>query len=89
MDTKKASANSLSIILCSQAASFLTTAVKGTFPVFSWYYLLRMVPAGVLGGMIGAGVNRRISAGTADRLFYALLAVIIGICLYNAVQFAA
>ena len=89
MDTKKASANSLYIILCSQAASFLTTAVKGTFPVFSWYYLLLMVPAGVLGGMIGAGVNRRISAGTADRLFYALLAVIIGICLYNAVQFVA
>ena len=44
--------------------------------------------AGVLGGMSGSQLNRRITAATTDKLFAGLLCVIILICIYNAVRFA-
>ena len=47
-----------------------------------------MVPAGVLGGIIGSKVNKKISAATTDKLFAGLLCVIIGICIYNTCRFA-
>ena len=88
METKKAAANSLYIIMFSQLASFLTSLIQGTIPQFPWIYLVIMVSAGVLGGMSGSQLNRRISSSTTDKLFSGLLCVIILICLYTAVRFA-
>lgn len=88
MDTKKAAANSLYIIMFSQIASFVTSCIKGTIPEFPWLYLLLMVPAGVFGGIIGSKINKKISAETTDKLFAGLLTVIIFICIYNAWRFA-
>lgn len=88
MDTKKAAANSLYIILFSQISNFLTSCIRRSIPIFPWRYLIFMVAAGVLGGMLGSKVNRKISAATIDRLFSMLLCVIILICFYNAWRFA-
>jgi len=88
MDTKKAAANSLYIIMFSQMASFATSCVKGTIPEFEPLYLLVMVCAGVLGGLIGSRVNKTISAETTDKLFAGLLCIIILICCYNAWRFS-
>ncbi len=88
MDTKKAAANSLYIIMFSQAASFLTACMQGTIPEFEITYLALMVSAGILGGLIGSRINKRISAATTDKLFAGLLVIIIGICCYNAWRFA-
>ena len=88
METKKAAANSLYIFMFSQLASFLTSLIQGTIPQFPWISLVIMVSAGVLGGMSGSQLNRRISSSTTDKLFSGLLCVIILICLYNAVRFA-
>lgn len=88
MDTKKAAANSLYIIMFSQIASFVTSCVRGTVPDFPWLYLLLMVSAGVLGGMLGSRINKKISAGTTDKLFAGLLSVIILICIYNVWRFS-
>ncbi len=88
MDTKKAAANSLYIILFSQAASFLTALFTHSVPDFSWSYLLVMVSAGVVGGLLGSRISRRLSTAAADRMFAGLLCVIIGICIYNTCRFA-
>lgn len=88
MDTKKAAANSLYIILFSQLASFVTSCVSRTIPEFSWTYLIVMVAAGVTGGFLGPRINKKISAATADKLFAGLLCVIICICIYNSCRFA-
>lgn len=88
MTTKKAAANSLYIILCSQLANLVTYLVRGTVPAFPWPYLLIMAAAGFLGGMLGTRINRRISEKTTERLFSGLLAVIVLICVYNALRFA-
>lgn len=88
MDTKKAAANSLYVILFSQAASALSTAVQGKIPQFSWALLILMVAGGVLGGTIGHKLNEKLSARQVDKLFTALLVLIILICVYNAWRFA-
>ena len=88
MDTKKAAANSLYIILFSQLSSLVTSFVKQTVPEFPWQYLLVMVAAGVLGGELGSRINKRISGETTKKLFAGLLVVVIMICLYNAWRYA-
>lgn len=88
MDTKKAAANSLYVILFSQAASALSTAVQGKIPAFSWALLVLMVAGGVLGGMLGHKLNEKLNARQVDKLFTALLVLIILICVYNAWRFA-
>lgn len=88
MDTKKAAANSLYIILFSQTANFVTSLCRRTVPSFSWQYFLIMVAAGILGGILGTNINRRLSATAANRLFLALLAAVFLICIYNALRFS-
>ena len=88
MDTKKAAANSLYIILFSQTANFVTSLCRRTVPSFSWQYFLIMVAAGILGGILGTNINRRLSATAANRLFLALLTAVFLICIYNALRFS-
>ncbi|MGI5963329.1 MAG: sulfite exporter TauE/SafE family protein [Lawsonibacter sp.] len=88
MDTKKAAANSLYIIMFSQASSFFTSCIQRTIPEFKLTYLIVMVAAGILGGILGTRINKRISAATTDKLFAGLLTVIVFVCFYNAWRFA-
>jgi len=86
MSTKQAAVNSILVILLSQAASLAVTLVGGTVPVFELPMLLAMVGAGVIGGFVSAKLHRKLSAETTDKLFAALLIVIILICCYNALK---
>jgi len=88
MDTKTAAANSLYIILFSQAASFLVTLITQTVPEFSPLTLALMVAGGILGGMTGRSVNKKLSGQAVERLFVALMAVIIAISIFNVWQYS-
>lgn len=87
MDTKKAAANSLYIIMFSQAASFFTSCLSGAIPKFSWHYLIVMVTAGMTGGLLGSYMNKKLSSAATDKLFSCLLCGIILICIYNTSRF--
>ncbi len=87
MDTKKAAANSLYIIMFSQLASFLQTVIGGTVPPVSVLILALMVLAGIAGGMIGSRINKKISADKVDSLFIGFMIVIVGINIYNVIKF--
>ena len=89
METKKAAANSLYIILFSQVASLLMTLITGTIPEFDVLTLIFMVAGGLFGGMAGRKINKRINAAAVDRLFIGLMAVIILISLYNTWQYSS
>jgi uncharacterized membrane protein YfcA len=87
MDTKAAAQNSLYIILFSQITGTLNSLVTGTVPEFSIWLLVLMVIGGILGGMSGRVINKRIDVKVVDKLFLFLMVAIIGINLYNIYQF--
>lgn len=83
MTTKTAAQNSLYIILFSQATSFLSTVVTNTVPSVNLLLLAGMIVCGLLGGMAGRSINKKIDEKTVDKLFIGLMAVIILINIYN------
>lgn len=88
MSTKEAALSSLYIIMFSQMTSLIQTCATGTIPDIRISYLIVMVAGGVLGGALGSKINKKISEENVNRLFIALMTVIIGINIYNAVKFA-
>ena len=86
MDTKTAAANSLYIILFSQAASLLTTAITGSIPAFRILALVLMVAGGIGGGIVGRKLNKKMNNKAVDTLFIGLMVLIVGICIYNVIR---
>lgn len=87
METKTAAVNSLYIIMFSQAASLLNTLCTGTVPEFAVLSLGVMVLGGILGGMLGSRINKTIRGRTVEKLFILIMLVIVGINIYNIIQF--
>ena len=87
METKPAAANSLYIILFSQATNLLITLCSGKIPTFEWPVLILMVLGGIFGGMAGRACNKKLTNRSAGRLFVAILFVIMAICIYNAAKY--
>lgn len=83
METKVAAQNSLYIILFSQLASFLFTVIGGKVPEFPVLLFAAMVCCGILGGVVGRKINKKIDSDTVGKLFIGLMAVIMAICCYN------
>ena len=85
MDSKTAAADSLYIILFSQLTSFISTLITGV-PEFEILALTVMVAGGIGGGIVGRALNKKMDNRAVDKLFICLMVVIIGICVYNAVN---
>lgn len=83
MDTKTASQNSLYIILFSQASSMLSVILSKSIPDIPLMILGGMVISGILGGIFGRKINKRINGKAVDKLFIGLMCVILTICCYN------
>lgn len=87
MDTKTAAENSLYMIFFSQAASLAVSILSGTVPEFPLPLLLLMVCGGIGGGICGRSLNKKIDNKTVDKLFIALMVVMIIINIYNIFSF--
>ena len=83
MDTKTAAQNSLYIILFSQITNLLTMLLTRSIPGFSLFALVLMVAGGIGGGIAGRALNKKMDNKAVDKLFIALMVVIIGIRLWN------
>lgn len=91
MDTKVAAQNSLYIILISQIASIIMSFVSNTIPseffltgnTSIWFILGGMMLCGIGGGIIGKRINKKIDIQILDRLFVALIYVILALSVYN------
>lgn len=88
MDTKTAAQNSLYIILLSQLASLIYAIICGTVPSLPVPLFVMMVLCGIFGGVAGRRINKRINAKTVNRLFVALMLVIMLVCCYNFTLYA-
>ena len=87
MDSKTAAANSLYVIAFSQLTSLLFTLITGTVPDFKLLALVFMVLGGLLGGMFGRRVNKKMDNRAVDKLFIGMMTVIIFISIYNCVKY--
>lgn len=87
MGTKQAAGYSLYIIMFSQTASLLETAVKHQIPQLSAGMPVLMVLCGVAGGMAGSQINGKIEERFVERLFIGLMVVIILINIYNILKY--
>jgi uncharacterized membrane protein YfcA len=87
MTTKVAAENSLYVIFFSQMASLIQSLVTGKVPEFAAAVLILMVAGGIAGGVFGRAINKKIEDRHVDKLFIALMAVMILINLYNIYRF--
>ena len=87
MQTKKATQNSLYIVLFSQAASTLKTVCFDGVPEFNGLMLIVMIGFGILGSEIGRRINKKINEKQATYLFEGAMILIMGINIYNILKF--
>jgi uncharacterized membrane protein YfcA len=87
METKTAAECSLYIIFFSQLTSLLQSLISGRVPQFAPALLILMIFGGICGGVLGRAMNKKLRSESVDRLFIALMIVMIGINIYDIVKF--
>lgn len=87
MRTKQAAVYSLFIIMMSQTTSLISSMANRTIPEFPPVLLATMIGCGIVGGMAGSRINKRIKEAAADKLFIGVTAVIIMINIYNVFKY--
>lgn len=75
------------IILFSQTASLLQTLVNGSVPEFEPILCVGMAVCGIMGGVAGRRLNRRMNDAVVTKLFAALMVLILFINVWNAYKF--
>lgn len=87
MRVKKATINSLYIILFSQLASLIKTHATRSVPQFKIEYLVVMVISGVLGGLVGSRIRNNISDAYVRHTIIFAMVFIVLLNVYNAAIF--
>lgn len=84
MDLRQTTVSSMVLILFSQGSKLLSVFMAGGPPSqLDYRILLLMVPAGVVGGLVGSALNRRVGKGTLRVAYQSVLAFVIVTCVYN------
>lgn len=87
MPTKRATQNSLLIVLFSQLASTLRTLLTSGAPQFNPFLLAGMVVAAVAASEVGRQIHRRIDDRQAKLCLEVAMVLIMGISIYNMFHF--
>lgn len=86
MSTKQAALCSLITILFAQMASLVSYAASDGFGEYDLRMLPVMLAGAVMGGLLGAAVQRRLSEKSVDRLFNAVQIFVFGLCVVNILR---
>jgi uncharacterized membrane protein YfcA len=87
MSSKVAAQNSLYVILFSQVASLLQTIITRTVPACTLTLFIGMVLCGILGGFMGAKINKKINDNAVSKLFIILMGIIMIITISNTYHY--
>lgn len=85
LSSRDAAVVSVLIIFFSQGSKLVLTGLDPGFGAYELSMLRFMIPAAVLGGFLGAGLNRRLSAGAVERVFRIAMWGVIALTAYNLV----
>lgn len=83
LSIKEATVYSICTILFSQLTKVLTIGFTTGYGAFDLRVLLFVIPAAIIGGMLGANLSRRMTAQKVVQLFEIIIVVVIIINLYN------
>lgn len=86
VNTKTATVCSLVIILFAQISKLTTVALTSDFSAFDLSVAPFMIVGAVLGGFIGAGVNKKCSEKTVEKAFNCVQILVLGITVLNIVR---
>ena len=89
MPTKKATQNSLLIVLFSQLASTLQTLLTTGAPEINYLLLAGMIAAALAASEAGREIHRKINDRQATLWLEGAMVLILGISVYNIIQFFA
>jgi len=88
MTSKQAAMYSIYIIMFSQTASLIAAILQGRVPDFAPSMLVMMMACGILGGLAGSRLNKRLDNRAVDHLFIGLMTVIIAVNIYNIYRYS-
>ena len=88
LDTKCAATSSLYVIFFSQVANVLAVVATRSVPPIEPLQLLIMIAGGITGGAVGRAVHHRLADHEVERLFIAIMALIICISVVNAFRYS-
>ncbi|MDO4432184.1 MAG: sulfite exporter TauE/SafE family protein [Aerococcaceae bacterium] len=86
MSLKDATVYSIVIIFFSQFAKLVTIYLEGSAAQFDLGMLAYIIPAAVIGGLLGAQLNRKMSEEQITRFFQWVIIIVVLINLYNGWQ---
>ncbi|MDE5670733.1 MAG: sulfite exporter TauE/SafE family protein [Eubacterium sp.] len=85
MSMKDAAVYSVGVIFFSQLSKLITTAVTDSIPEFNYVTLILAVATAVIGGILGARMNKKSNEKTIKTVFTVVVACVAGVNLCNAV----
>jgi hypothetical protein len=87
LPVKYATAYSIVIIFFAHSARMVTMGFTEGFLYFDLQYLLFIIPAAIIGGMIGAIISRKISDEAVKKSFLVTMVALIIMNVYNGITF--
>lgn len=87
MKIKDAANASIIVILLSQFTKISMAVVSGGLMVPGIEMVLYMIPAAILGGLLGSKLQQKLEVKTLERLFNVVLVILIALNIYNVYGF--
>ncbi len=89
MNVKESAVYSVAIIFFSQLSKLVTMFASSGIEVYShqWKTLLFILPAAILGGIIGSGLNRKSDDKIIRKIFTAVMIVLVVLNIYNGINY--
>lgn len=90
MNVKESAVYSVAIIFFSQLSKLTTMFVSSGIEAYShqWKTLLFILPAAILGGIIGSGFNRKSDDKIIRSVFTAVMIFLVALNVYNGINYA-
>ena len=89
MNVKESAVYSVAIIFFSQLSKLITMFANSGIEVYShqWKTLIFILPAAILGGIIGSGFNRKFDDKIIRKVFTAVMIVLVVLNFYNGINY--
>ena len=89
MNVKESAVYSVAIIFFSQLSKLVTMFTASGIEAYShqWKTLLFILPAAILGGIIGSGLNRKSDDKIIRKVFTAVMIVLVALNIYNGINY--